>query len=258
MLSKPARADFVDLLCVMYQSTGGFCTSPAGKRLNRRQAVSLAGIDDASLDEMLEAGVVELVDDCPYCPKVAEVIEDRDRVSEGRSEVGKKGAQRRWQLPSENMANEGHFATEKNGDVESREKKEDRRQKTLSSVLDPQRHPAPAREAAGRRESDSDFWGPKIEAVYHAVHGQAPQAGSREAIAAALRTTRATDLVLAIEGAKRNPWAQQDRRRQTLPGILSPKRRDGHIQDARSFYGWTGDQGEAWAEGMIRSHGGDK
>lgn len=256
MLSKPARADFLDLLCVMYQSQGGFCTTPVGKRMTKRQAIGLASIDESSMDEMLEAGVVELVDGCPYCGKVAEVLEDRDRVSEKRSEIGKRGAESRWQLPSGGLASDAGFATEKHGDVESREKREENRKNTISSVLESETHPARAHVEPGPRESDADFWGPKIEAVYQVIHGEQPQPDSRKAIAQALRTHRATDLVLAVEGARRNLWALEKASRRTLAGIVSPKRIDGHIQDARGFYGWENGAADNWASSMMRNHGG--
>jgi hypothetical protein len=249
MLSKPARADFVDLLCVMYQSKDGFCTTPAGKRLNRKQAVGLAGIEDANLSEMIECGVVELVDGCPFCPKVAEVIADREKVSEERSESGKKGAQKRWQLPSENMANAPGFATEKHSEEEE-EVEEDRRQKKqdpISLSLDSQGHPAPARP---RDETDEE-WAKEILGAFEQLTHRTPGAADHRAVLQTLKTYRAYDLLLAIEGARHNKWAQEQSARMTLRGIVSPTRIDGHIQDAMISKGLSREAATTWAEAFL-------
>lgn len=129
MMTKAARSDFLDLLLLMYDGTGGFC-EVNGKRLNLKQAISVAGIEETHAAEMLDAGVIVLVDGCPFSAKVAAVMADQEQTSGSRSEAGRIGAARRWQMPSKNMANAIKNDGKQDGKSNGKRDGNDRRQKT--------------------------------------------------------------------------------------------------------------------------------
>ena len=241
----------------------GFVLGPRGKRATLAQSIVIAGTSKERVQTLVDLGLVEVVEGGVFVQRGLDLLNDQDCRRRHSSNAGKgnkkqptKDRPESTRVNPSQPESTGVDPSQLGQDRTGQDRTE--QDPTLSSVLESESSPARTHEEAEQRESDADFWGPKIEAVYQAIHGSKPQAGSREAIAAALRTTRASDCVLAIEGARRNPWAMQQANRRALPGILSPKRIDGHIQDARSFYGWTNGEGETWAETMMRSHGGGK